>query len=113
MACFEDTIPHLIRNAFFFAAKKPHKMLLACVLVVVPAVVTVLDIRYRPLYGFLWTVCGFGLIAMMISELLIKDLEQYLPEKDTADDNYPDEPKGQTQNMNQRKTLREMKRLDQ
>ena len=109
MAAFEDTIPHLLRNAFFFAARRPYKIPLAAALCVVPAAVTILDQSMRPLYGFLWTTCGFGLIAMMISELLCRDIEKFLPKED---EEGPEDaaPGGR---KNDRKTLREMKKLDQ
>lgn len=112
MAAFEDTIPHLLRNAFFFAARRPWKILIAAAVAVIPVVVTVIDTHMRPLYGFLWTTCGFGLIAMMISELLIKDIEQYLPKEDTDEETLlPD--KENTAGRSQREILREMKKLDQ
>ena len=110
MAAFDDTVPHLIRNAFFFAARRPHKMILALLLHAVPAVVTVIDTHMRPLYGFLWTVCGFGLIAMMVSELLIRDFEQFLPANEEADV-VPQQEGAPKQS--DRKTLKEMRRLDE
>ena len=70
MAAFQDTFPNLLRNAFFFAFRKPWKIPVSVGLFVVPVIVTVLDVRYRPLYGFLWVVIGFGMISMMISELI-------------------------------------------
>ena len=114
MAAFEDTIPHLLRTAFFFAFRRPHKMLLAVALFVVPALVTVLDTRYRPLYGFLWTVIGFGLISMMISELLYRDIEQYLPkEEEFSEEGTVEEGSGKNlPAKSQRQILREMKKLD-
>ena len=88
------------------------KILIAAAVTVVPVVVTVIDTHMRPLYGFLWTTCGFGLIAMMISELLIKDIEQYLPKEDADEETLlPD--KENTAGRSQREILREMKKLDQ
>ena len=107
MACFEDTIPHLLRNALFFASRRPLKMLLAAAIHIVPAVVTVIDTHLRPLYGFLWTVCGFGMIAMMMAELLIKDFEEFLP-KTEEEKQVPDFPP-----KSRREILKEMKKLDQ
>ena len=106
MACFEDTIPHLLRNALFFAIRRPLKMLLAAVIHIVPAVITVIDTHLRPLYGFIWTVCGFGLIAMMMAELLIRDFEEFLPK--TEDEQIPEHP-----SKTRREILKEMKKLDQ
>ena len=114
MAAFADTIPHLIRNAFFFASRRPLKMILAAALYVIPIGVTYLDTRMRPLYGFLWTVCGFGLIAMMVSELLIRDFEQYLlPAEDAIAENTQErEGEATAFGKSEREILGEMKKLD-
>ncbi len=108
MAAFSDTIPHLLRNAFFFAARKPLKMLLAVALFAVPVAVTILDTYYRPLYAFIWVTIGFGLITMLISELLYKDIAEFLPtEEDTEETTRAETPK-----LSQRKILKEMKKLE-
>ena len=115
MAAFQDTIPHLLRNAFFFAFRKPWKIPLALGLFVVPAVVTVLDVRNRPLYGFLWVVIGFGLIVMMVCELLYKDISEFLPEDESDILDIQDKSSGKretTPKQSQRDILREMKRLE-
>ncbi len=84
MAAFEDTIPHLLRNALFFAARNPIRAVFLAALWVVPMVVTYLDERMRPLYGFLWVTCGFGILAAVTSRALYRDIAQYLP-KDPDD----------------------------
>lgn len=112
MAAFQDTIPNLLRNAFFFAFRKPWKMVLAVALYVVPAVVTVLDVRYRPLYAFLWVFFGFGLISMMVSELLYQDIREFLPAEETedAEDSQPDP--ANAHRKSDREILKEMRRLE-
>ena len=112
MAAFQDTIPHLFRNAFFFAARKPWKILPIVGLFVIPVLVTVLDIRMRPLYGFIWTFFGAGLIAMMVSELLYKDIEAYLPGEE-QDETEGKELPADKERISDRKILKEMKKLDQ
>ena len=62
MAAFEDTIPHLLRNALFFASKNPLRAVAAAVIWALPLAVTVLDERMRPLYGFCWVTCGINAI---------------------------------------------------
>ena len=84
-AAFEDTLPHLLRNAVFFAARRPLKIIPAVGFHVIPVVVTVLDTHMRPLYGFLWATCAAGLIAMLTSELLLSDLEEFLPPADRGE----------------------------
>lgn len=83
MAAFEDTIPHLIRNALFFAGAKPLKAAATALIWAAPFLVTYLDERMRPLYGFLWTTCGFGILAAVTSSMLYKDIARYLPKPDS------------------------------
>ena len=110
MAAFRDTIPHLLRNALFFAARKPLKILPALALYVLPAAVTVLDVRMRPLYGFLWVTCLAGLIVWLESRLLIRDFEEFLPRReDREEGSMPSRPA----EPSPRAVLKEMKKLDQ
>lgn len=117
MAAFDDTIGHLLRNALFFASRRPLKMLLAVAIHVIPVAVTIIDTHMRPLYGFLWVVCAAGLIAMMMAELLLKDFEQYLPSADPDQESEPEEIAGTSvhdtvSKKTQREILKEMKKLD-
>ena len=116
MAAFEDTIPHLLRNALFFASRRPLKIIAAVAFHAVPVAVTYLDTHMRPLYGFLWATCAAGLIAMLTSELLIRDFEQYLPSLDTdGEEEEEDEMNGSgAENLkkSERQIRREMRRLD-
>ena len=111
MAAFADTIPHLLRNALFFAARRPLKIPLAVALYAIPIAVTVIDTHMRPLYGFLWTVCGFGLIAMMVSELLIRDIEAFLPADETDEEGGAE--RAAMPKKSERQILKEMRRLDE
>ena len=65
MAAFEDTIPHLIRNAMYFIAKKPLRFVVIAFFDIFPLVLTYTDLKMMPLYAFIWTMCGFGLLAML------------------------------------------------
>ena len=80
IAAFRDTLPHLVRNALYFAAKNPARALLVTALFVGPMIFTYADLQRLPLYAFLWVVCGFALTAFIISKLLIKDFNRFLPE---------------------------------
>ena len=124
MAAFEDTIPHQLRNALFFAVKNPLRAAMLAVIWAVPIIVTYLDERMRPLYGFLWVTCAAGILAAVISNLLYKDIAQYLP-SDEADENIQTVPGGRTvtgtgaaaerkmpREKNERQTRREMEKLD-
>ncbi len=79
-AAFADTLPHLFRNAFYFAAKNPARALLCAAIFVGPMILTYADLQRLPLYAFLWVMCGFSLTALAISKLLIKDFNRFLPE---------------------------------
>ena len=82
IAAFADTLPNLMRNAVFFAAKNPIRMIAIVLLNVVPLFVTYVDEKMRPLYVFLWAMCGFGAIVMLEASMLIKDFAKYLPKVD-------------------------------
>ena len=78
MAAFADTIPHLIRNALYFAVRRPLKLIVIVFFDVFPLYLTYTDAQFRPLYVFIWAMCGFGALAMLGSSLLIKDFKPYL-----------------------------------
>lgn len=79
LAAFDDTVGHLLRNALFFASRRPLKMLLVLAIDVVPLYLTYRNRAYLPLTGFLWVVIGYGLAAYAVSALLVKDFAAYLP----------------------------------
>ena len=82
MAAFADTIIHLMRNAFFFAAKKPLKLLVILFFDVFPLYLTYSDPTYLPLYAFLWFILGFGAIAMLGATLLLPEFVPYLDKEE-------------------------------
>ena len=82
MAAFADTIPHLARNSVYFASKNPVRAIAITALNVGPLILTYMDLQRLPLYAFMWAVFGFGAIAFVVSKLLIKDFNVFLPELD-------------------------------
>lgn len=82
MAAFEDTIPHLIKNAMFFLVKKPWKLAVIAFFDIFPLILTYTDIGYLPLYAFIWVSCGFGLLAMLGATLLLPEFRPFLQEVD-------------------------------
>lgn len=114
MAAFADTIPHLIRNAVFFAAKNPVKMLILIFFDVFPLYLTYTDIQMQPLYAFLWTMFGFATIAMIGASLLVKDFAKYLPSVDEYGIAVSEEEtklNGSAQKKSEREILNEMEKL--
>ena len=78
MAAFADTLPHLFRNAFFFAAQKPFNLIIILFFDIFPLYLTYSDPTYMPLYGFVWCTCGFGLLAMLGATLLLPQFRPFL-----------------------------------
>lgn len=91
MAAFADTLPHLIRNSFYFAFRKPGKLLVILFFNVFPLVLTYTDLQMMPLYAFLWSFFGFGAIAMLGARLLLPEFKPYLPLVDECGDFILDE----------------------
>ncbi len=85
MTAFQDTIPHLLRNAWFFAIRKPFKSLVILFFDVFPLVLTYTDLQNLPLYAFLWVMFGFGAIAMLGATLLLKQFNEFLPGREEED----------------------------
>lgn len=86
MAAFEDTIPHLIRNAFFFVVQKPVRLLVLLFFNVFPLYLTYTDLQMQPLYAFLWCLFGFAAIALLGSFMLLPSFKPYLPLVDDCGD---------------------------
>ena len=82
MAAFEDTLPHLIRNALFFATEKIWKVPVVLFFNIFPLYLTYTDPQMMPLYAFIWTFFGFGAVAMLNSSLLLPQMRPWLPRVD-------------------------------
>ncbi len=120
IAVFEDTLPHQIRNAIYFAAKNPVRMIIILAVTILPLAVTYLDQKWQPLYAFIWAVIGFAGISMLTASMLLKDVNQILPPDD--DDVAAEEislsgdlrqNKAAGMKMSQQRILEEMKKLDE
>lgn len=114
MAAFADTIPHLIRNAVFFAVKNPLRLILMAVIWGVPLAVTYIDTQTQPLYAFCWFFFGFSAVAMACSSLLIRDFSKYLPPTEEERLIAESETSGMqpgTQAPSAKQTLQDMKKM--
>jgi uncharacterized membrane protein YesL len=118
MAAFADTIPHLIRNAIYFAVQKPFRLLVILFFNVFPLYLTYTDAQMQPLYAFLWCMFGFAAIALLGATLLLPDFIPYLPRVDACGDfildeeeeeRWADAPAGNVQS--EAEILEDMKRL--
>ena len=110
MAAFQDSLPHLIRNAAYFIGKKPWKALVILFFDIFPFVLTFSDLQMLPLYAFLWVLCGFGLQAMLGATLLLPEFEPYLTPKE--EDRKEDPQEGSTaRTQTQEEILEDMQKL--
>lgn len=127
MAAFENTLPNLLRTGYYFALKKPLKLIVILFFQVFPLVLTYTDAHWRPLYAFLWFLFGFGAIAMLTSRLLLPEFKPFLPLVDDYGDFILDEdgnqqkpgqgpdadaPEGPPPEKTEAEILEEMKKLD-
>jgi uncharacterized membrane protein YesL len=86
MTAFENKLGKLLSNAIFFVVKNPLKAILVLLVHAVPIVATYLYEWLQPLFAFVWAFFGFGLIAFIVSKLLLQEFEPYLPEVDEYGD---------------------------
>lgn len=107
MAAFQDSLPHLIRNAAYFIGKKPWKALVILFFDIFPFVLTFSDLQSLPLYAFIWVLCGFGLQAMLAAALLLPEFEPYLAAKEEDFSEELDD----AEEMMQEEILEDMKKL--
>lgn len=108
MAAFKDTIPHLIRNAFFFAFKNPVKMVGMLFIHTVPMIITYSDLKSLPLYAFLWCFIGFGAVAMAGASMMLAEFSPFL---DSGNEKKESDGGGEF-NDDEQRMLEEMMKLD-
>lgn len=79
MAAFEDTLPRLLQNTFYFAIKRAYVLPVLLFFNFFPLYLTYTDPQMMPLYAFLWVFFGYGAIAMLNSRLLLPAMKPWLP----------------------------------
>lgn len=127
MAAFDNKLSNLLRTGYYFALKKPLKLIVILFFQVFPLFLTYTDAHWRPLYAFLWFLFGFGAIAMLTSRLLLPEFKPFLPLVDDCGDFILDEdgnqqkpgqnvdadvPEGAPPEKTEAEILEEMKKLD-
>jgi len=88
MVAFSNRLPVLFRSAYYFAFKKPLKLIVLLFFYVFPMLLTYLDAQLMPLYAFVWTFFGFGAIGMLTAKLLVTDFQPLLPLVDEEGNYY-------------------------
>ena len=80
MAAFKGAVLQHLCSSIYFAFHRPLKLIVIVFFSIVPLVMTYMNPGMMPLYGFLWTTCGFSLICLLTDTLLLKEFSSYLPE---------------------------------
>lgn len=88
MVAFSNRLPVLFRSAYYFAFKKPLKLIVLLFFYIFPMLLTYLDAQLMPLYAFIWTFFGFGAIGMLTAKLLVSDFSPLLPLVDDEGNYY-------------------------
>ena len=91
MVAFSNKLTVLYRSAWYFALKKPLKLIVILFFYIVPIALTYMDAQMMPLYAFIWFFFGFGAIAMLTAKLLVTEFKPYLPLVDDEGNFYYDE----------------------
>ena len=86
MAAFESPLPRLFQNALYFAARNPIRAVGCAAAYALPLALTYLDLQRLPLYAFIWSTVGFAVCASLVSQMLIKDFNRFLPDPNIIED---------------------------
>lgn len=78
MAAFRDSVLQHLCSSIYFAFHRPLKLIVIVFFSTVPLALTYMNPGMMPLYGFVWTTCGFSLVCLLTDTLLIKDFSQYI-----------------------------------
>ena len=82
MAAFHGKLGQLAKDALYFIVRKPLRFIVIAFFDIFPLLLTFTDLKYLPLYAFIWVSCGFGLLAMLGAYLLLPVFRPFLDEKD-------------------------------
>ena len=85
-AAFNGSIVQHIKDSIYFIIRAPLRFIVIAFFDIFPLVLTFTDLKYLPLYGFIWVTCGFGLVTMLGARLLLPVFSQFLDPVDDADD---------------------------
>ena len=88
LSAFENTIPNLIKNAFYFGVKKIGYAIAVAVITILPMTMTLVDAEGFPIYLFIWLLLGFSLTAYADAWLIWKVFKPYFKENDEAENIY-------------------------
>ena len=90
MAAFDAPFGKLIAHSFYFLMKNPLMALLIIFVYVMSVLLTIVHLRFRPLYAFLWCVIGASALVMLQDSMLLKLFVPYLPGVDASGEMIPE-----------------------
>lgn len=86
MAAFRDTLPHLIRNTVYFALRRLWALPVLLFFHLFSLYLSWTDVQMQPLYAFIWTFFGFGLLSVLDAKLMLPVFKPFLPAVDEYGD---------------------------
>lgn len=110
-AFFSDTLPHLIRNAFYFAIRNP---LITVFLVLSQGgllYLTVMHPKYLPVTGFVWVTCGWGVLVRIGAGLFLPLFDRAFIEAGVETTADTDDTEERSHEKTEEEILKEMERL--
>ena len=90
MAAFDAPLGKLIAHSFYFLMKNPLAALLIIFVHVMSVLLTIVHLRFRPLYAFLWCTIGASALTMLQDSMLLKLFAPYLPGVDASGEIIPE-----------------------
>lgn len=86
IASFQDTLPNLVRNSIYFSLHRIWKLPVLLFFHLFSLYLSYTDVQMQPLYAFIWTFFGFGLLAVLDAKLILPEFVPYLPRVDEYGD---------------------------
>lgn len=86
IAAFNGGMGELLKNALFFAFSSPIRMIACVALHVAPLAGTYMNLKYLPLWAFLWMLLGFGTVEYISTKIMLGQFRPFLPEVDICGD---------------------------
>lgn len=116
MAAFDAPLGRLTAHSFFFVMKRPLTALVVALIHIVPVLLTVVHVRFLPLYAFVWCMIGAAAIATCCDSMLLKIFIPYLPQADVCGEIIPEGMEADfvteaDQEKKQQRTLEDMMKL--
>ena len=90
MAAFDAPLGKLLAHSFYFLMKNPLTALLIIFVYAMFVLLTIVHLRFRPLYAFLWCIIGASALAMLQDSMLLKLFVPYLPGVDASGEVIPE-----------------------